>query len=1274
LRAHAHPGSFLASPAHNAGGSPTLIESPPERVGAQVGRYKLLQQIGEGGMGVVYLAEQLEPVRRKVALKLIKPGMDSRQIIARFEAERQALALMDHVNIARVLDAGTAESGRPYFVMELVHGVPITQYCDDNRLTTRQRLELFVPVCLAIQHAHQKGIIHRDIKPSNVMITLYDGKPVPKVIDFGVAKATQQQLSEQTLFTQYGTLVGTLEYMSPEQAEMSALGVDTRSDIYSLGVLLYELLTGSTPLDQARMRDAAYGEILRMIRELEPPRPSTRLSDSGAALASISAQRHTAPARLTSLMRGELDWIVMKTLEKDRSRRYETASGFAADVQRYLNDEPVQACPPSVRYRFGKFARRKKSALTFTALVIVVLLMFAGSVGWSVRDREARQTRLVGQVVIILDDVDRLMREQKWAEALATAKRAEPLMVGGEANAKTQDRVQQVLADLSLVQRLDEARLLESQVAGDTFDYAGAERAYADAFADAGLTIDGLTVEQAVGPLRARSRIVNEIASGLTDWSRLRRKLKQGTDDSTWQHLSAVADAIDCDPWRRRLRAAWNADETGAMTLRRLGASADVRELPSSTIVLLAGLVRQRVSPDEAAKLLFRAQEHRPGDFWISFQLASCLSSSVPKRLDEAVAFYRAALALRPENPAVLNNLGNALYNQKKLNEAVTCYRKAIDLNPKAAFAHNNLGSALKDQGKFEEAIASYRQAITSDPKYAAAHNNLGWVLKTQGKLKEAIASYHRAINSDPKYAAAHNNLGSALRDQGKFEEAIASYRTAIENDPKLPNTCNNLGVALMYQGNLDEAIAWYRKAIHVDPKHAFAHSNLGLVLEGQGKIEEAIASHRRAIESDPKSADANYAFGRTLKAQGKTEEAVASYRTAIENDPKHAKAHDGLGLTLTAQGKIEEAIASYRRAVESDPKYAAAHYNLGVALNYQGKLEEAIASYRQAIESDPNFAFAHYNLGNNLRDQGKLEQAIASYRKAIDLDPTFAPAHYNFGKVLHCQQKWDEATTCYRKAIELNPNIVEFHVNLARVLYQQQDFDEAIAVYRTAVRVKPDYVEAHLGLACVLINKGQDTEAVNALREAIRLKPHDALPYNDLGWTLAKTGNVKEAIAAYDEAIRLKPDFFLPHASLGLLLAAGPDPKYWDGKRAVELTTKAVTLGGQNGVYWKSLGAAHYRAGNWKESIAALQKSLKLSKEGHSFEWVFLAMAHWKSGNKEEARTCYDKAVERMSQHPRETAELLRVRAEAEQLMGIGEQSSEAPSPGGDSQPPEPD
>src|SRR5436309_6078329 len=348
---------------------PTAAEpAVSERPGTRIGSYKLLQQISEGGMGIVFMAEQTEPVQRKVALKLIKSGMDNSQVLARFEAERQALALMDHPNIARVLDAGTTEGGRPYFVMELVKGVPITAFCDEHQLTPRERLELFVPVCQAVQHAHTKGIIHRDLKPSNVLVALYDGQPVPKVIDFGVAKATGQQLTEKTLVTGFGAIIGTLEYMSPEQAEINQLDIDTRSDIYSLGVLLYELLAGSTPFSRKELEKGGMLEMLRVIREQEPTKPSTKLS-TAEGLPTLAANRGTEPAKLTRLVRGELDWIVLKALEKDRSRRYETANGFALDVQRYLADEPVQACPPSVRYRFGKFARRNKAALVMASVI-----------------------------------------------------------------------------------------------------------------------------------------------------------------------------------------------------------------------------------------------------------------------------------------------------------------------------------------------------------------------------------------------------------------------------------------------------------------------------------------------------------------------------------------------------------------------------------------------------------------------------------------------------------------------------------------------------------------------------------------------------------------------------------------------------------------------------------------------------------------------------------------------------------------------------------------
>jgi serine/threonine protein kinase len=372
LRANAGASGFMA---HPPPGITVDHRTTPEGPGTVVGPYKLLEQIGEGGFGVVFMAEQTQPIRRKVALKVLKPGMDTRQVVARFEAERQALALMDHPNIAKVHDGGVMSSGRPYFVMELVKGVPITEFCDKNHLTPRKRLELFLPVCQAAQHAHQKGIIHRDLKPSNILVVMHDTTPVVKVIDFGIAKALGQELTDKTLFTGFAQMIGTPLYMSPEQAGQSGLDIDTRSDIYSLGVLVYELLTGTTPFDKERFKSVGDDEMRRIIREEDPPKPSTRLAQSTETLPSISANRHTEPAKLTKLVRGELDWIVMKCLEKDRNRRYETASALAADVQHYLNDEAVQACPPSTWYCFRKFARRNKRALATVSVLAVALLL-----------------------------------------------------------------------------------------------------------------------------------------------------------------------------------------------------------------------------------------------------------------------------------------------------------------------------------------------------------------------------------------------------------------------------------------------------------------------------------------------------------------------------------------------------------------------------------------------------------------------------------------------------------------------------------------------------------------------------------------------------------------------------------------------------------------------------------------------------------------------------------------------------------------------------------
>jgi serine/threonine protein kinase/tetratricopeptide (TPR) repeat protein len=404
LLAHSDQGTDqmrLRPSGDGAGQVVTIVDRGPlsEGPGTRIGPYKILQKIGEGGFGVVYMAEQDEPVQRKVALKIIKLGMDTKQVIARFEAERQALAMMDHPNIARVLEAGATETGRPYFVMELVKGIPATEYCNRARLSTRQRLDLFLQVCQAVQHAHQKGIIHRDLKPSNVLVTLHDTKAVPKVIDFGIAKATSRRLTEKTLFTEFRYFIGTPEYMSPDQAEISGLDVDTRTDIYSLGVLLYELLTGTTPFDPVTLRKAAYGEIQRIIREVEPPKPSTRLDTLARQETDIARHHGEEPASLSRLMRGDLDWIVMKAMDKNRTRRYQSASELSADIGRYLANQPVLAGPPSVAYKLQKFVQRHRLGVTATGLIAAALVagLSLAAVGFVQARREAAHTRAVNE-------------------------------------------------------------------------------------------------------------------------------------------------------------------------------------------------------------------------------------------------------------------------------------------------------------------------------------------------------------------------------------------------------------------------------------------------------------------------------------------------------------------------------------------------------------------------------------------------------------------------------------------------------------------------------------------------------------------------------------------------------------------------------------------------------------------------------------------------------------------------------------------------------------
>jgi serine/threonine protein kinase/tetratricopeptide (TPR) repeat protein len=945
LQAQAEIGSFHVAPALTV--DQRITESP----GTVLGPYKLLEQIGEGGMGTVWMAQQTEPIKRTVALKLIKPGMDSRQVLARFEAERQALALLDHPNIAKVHDAGVTADGRPYFVMELVKGVPITRYCDERRLTPRQRLELFVPICHAVQHAHQKGIIHRDLKPSNVLVALYDDRPVPKVIDFGVAKATGPQLTDESLHTGFGTVVGTVEYMSPEQAGFNQLDVDTRSDIYSLGVLLYELLAGSPPFTSKELEKAGVLEMLRVICEQEPSKPSMKLS-MAEGLPTLAANRGTEPAKLTKLVRGELDWIVMKALEKDRSRRYETANGFAMDVQRYLADEPVLACPPSAGYRLGKLVRRHKAGLAVAALVLFFLVLLGGGIGWVMRDRATKWavTHRLAEDAIGL--ADHALREGNWTEAREAVQRAEGLLDSSDSDDALQGRLRELHKDLTMVARVEQIRLEQAQVKGGHFDIGGAAPAYARAFRDYGIDVETLAPEEAAARMRARSIWV-QLAAALDNWARI------GNPQHRASKL-AIARAVDPDPIRDRLRDALERGDQKAL-VELADAYLLKPELPPATVVFLAGELIRTGAVTKGEAVLRKAQQQHPHDFWINQGLGDYLSFQMrPARPDEAVRFHTAAAALRPNSPGVLLNLGLALDHIGKSDDAIAVYGRAIQLKPDYAHAFNSRGIAYIKLKQWNKAVSDCKEAIRLDPKYAQPHNNLGRVLYAKKEYDAASVEIKEAIRLDSSDALPHNNLGKVLYAKKEYDAAGAKFKEAIRLDSNLAEAHNNLGNVLYDKKEYDAASAEYKEVIRLNPKYAGPHISLGNVLYAKKVYDAAIAKFKDAIRLDPGFAAPHNGLGNALMAKGDFPGALKALQRGHElgqSDP---------ALSLRSAREIKQC----ERLMELDAKLpkvqkgevgpANAAERLALASlcqRYKKRYRDAARFYTDAFDTDPKLA-----------------------------------------------------------------------------------------------------------------------------------------------------------------------------------------------------------------------------------------------------------------------------------------------------------------------------
>ena len=746
----------------------TLDQTGPSSAGS-FGRYRLLQRVGEGGMGEVWLAEQTEPVRRQVALKVIKAGMDSAQVVARFEAERQALALMDHPAIATVFDGGTTPQGRPYFAMEYVKGEPITTYCDRHLLSTRERLGLFTQVCEGVQHAHQKGIIHRDLKPSNVLVTIQDDRPVPKIIDFGVAKATAQHLTERSLFTELGVLIGTPEYMSPEQAEMGGLDIDTRTDVYALGVLLYELLTAALPFDRKDLRQAGIAEIQRIIREKEPPRPSTRITQPGPASTEAAKNRHTEPRRLVSELRGDLDWITMRALEKDRTRRYQTANALAADVHRHMNNEPVSAGPPSAAYRAGKFVRRHRFGVTTAIALVLLLAASALALGVQAqriareRDRANHEAEAARQVSDFLVGLFRVSDPDQARGNTVTAR---------EILDRGASKIDQDLRTQPLVQ----ARLMSTM--GRVYESLG-------------------LYDQAL-PL---------LESALATRRRLHGE----------EHLEVAESLIGLGGLR------WHKGEyEAARPLLEGGLKQRERLLgPESPLVAdslhnLGNLLWSRGEYEEARLLLGRALAIRENNVPAGPEVASTLNSLgaiAYKQGDyaEARRMWERTLAIReknlgPDHPLIgqtLNNLAAAhtftndpAGARPLLERAVRIQEKVLGpKHPDLASALMNLGDVVSVLGDdlgakpyYARAVAILDEASPGNPELARFLDRLARVTLKQGDADAARRLYERSLGlRETALGPTHHEIGESLaglaecaRQQGRAQEAEALFEQSL--------------------------------------------------------------------------------------------------------------------------------------------------------------------------------------------------------------------------------------------------------------------------------------------------------------------------------------------------------------------------------------------------------------------------------------------------------------------------------------------------------------